>query len=143
LLELAGMPLEAVPRGLVLRGVIRLLGTAQLSAAQKADDLRRLAPLADDAAGRKLLLSALAQVHHVGALELIMPALDDRAVQTEAALAAIAVARGLGSNNTAVVNAAMKRLLDVVRDENLRRQARGQIRAAQPVPSGAHPAVDK
>lgn len=132
LLEFAGQPLNDTQRALALRGALRLLRESQLPASAKTDRFRRLVPLASDAAGRKLLLSGLAEVHDAGAMGLIVPGLDDPAVRAEAAMAAIALAPHLGRDGDAAVNAAMNKLLAVVQDAGLRDQAQASIRLPCP-----------
>ena len=132
LLGLAGGQMPEAQRTALLRGAVRLLQESQWPAPKKVEFFRRLTPLSANPANRKLLLSGLAQVHHAGALELIMPSLDDPAVRTEAAMAAIAVASNLGPGDDAVVNAAMTKVLAVVPDAELRAQALVQIRAPRP-----------
>ena len=88
--------------------------------------------LASDAAGGKLLLSGLANVHDAGALEMILPSLDDATVRVQAAIAAIRVASHLGSGDDAAVNGAMNKVLAVVQDADLRGQAQGKIRSPRP-----------
>jgi len=139
LLELAGGHWNEAQRTSLVRGAVRLLRESPLPASKQADCFRRLAPLSADPANRKLLLSGLAQVHDSGALELIMPSLDDPAVRTEAALAAIAAASHLGSGDDAAVNAAMNKVLAVEPDAKLRNQAQAQIRLD---PEGFTPIYD-
>ncbi|MCL5097986.1 MAG: DUF1080 domain-containing protein, partial [Candidatus Omnitrophica bacterium] len=133
LLAVLREPLNEAQLGLAFRGAVRLLRESQLPAAQKADRYRQLLPQANTPERSKLLLSGLAEVDDAGAMDLIVPFLDNPAVRAEAAVSAIAVASHLGPSDERVVDAAMNRVLAVVQDANLRAQAQARIHP-QPLP---------
>jgi HEAT repeat protein len=72
---------------------------------------------------KKLGLTELAKVPHVGIFPLVMPLLDDSAVREEAALAIVQVGRRLAGSHPEEVKAALKRLLAVIADSATREQA--------------------
>jgi hypothetical protein len=130
--------LSEAQRVQALRGAADLLRKADLPAAKKIDCFRRLMPQAREPADRIRLLSGLAEVPTADALGLIVPCLEDPAVRAEAATAAIAVAAKLGGDQDAAVNAAMHKVLSVLKDGGLRGQAQALIRTPPPSPPGRH-----
>jgi HEAT repeat protein len=138
LLGLIAERLSETQRVQALRGAADLLRKADLPAAKKTDCFRRLLPQAREPADRIRLLSGLAEVPTADALGLIVPCLDDPAVHAEAATAAVAVAAKLGGDQDAAVNAAMHKVLAVVKDAGLRGQAQALIRNPPPPLPGTY-----
>ncbi len=97
-MELVKTSPDPTLKTLALRGAVRLLKQGD---AEAAELLRKYALLMDQAGAadeKKLVLSGLAQVAHVDALEMALAQVADDAVKAEAVQAAIAVAKGLGGS---------------------------------------------
>jgi HEAT repeat protein len=120
-----------VHRILALRGYVRLLGSAR--GRDPKDIVRRYAEVLATTRrpdARKLILAGLADVAHVDALALVMAHLDDPAVGTEAASAAVAVARAVMGADRDAARAAMEKVLIVSKNRQLVAEAQriiGQI----------------
>ncbi len=80
------------------RGAVRLLGQAQVGTDERLSQYAQLMAHADTADEKKLLLSGLAQVRQVEALETVLRQFGDTSVNAEAVQAAIAIAKGLGKS---------------------------------------------
>lgn len=126
LLELAGQPGRDADHAMALRGISAQLAASTQPAAEKLKHLRAAVALARDAADKKQLLSTLTETVDAGSLSLILPWVSDPAVRSEAALAAITVARQLPKHDPAVT-AAMKTIAQALPEGPLRNQARALI----------------
>jgi HEAT repeat protein len=118
LLKLAQTADEATHRVLAMRGYLRLAGEIQDAAArlQMLEDIR---PVAIDPQAKRLLLATLAEAADPGALQVAAEFLGDDAVQTEAEVAALKIARALVRSDPPSVRAAMRKLMDTTRDEQV------------------------
>ena len=124
-----------VHRLLALRGFARLLAMpAGGRPAEKSLEMCRLAiSRADSEEEQKLVLSALGNVGEPAALALAEPFLQTEAVRAEAATATIRIARTIMQTHPSEAKTAMNKLLPVLQDEDLRKQAQKIIlRAEQP-----------
>jgi HEAT repeat protein len=83
---------------LARRGAVRLLGQPQVGTAERLSQFGLLMASAETPDDKKLLLSGLAQVRQVDALETVLREFGDEAVKAEAVQAAIAIAKGLGKS---------------------------------------------
>jgi HEAT repeat protein len=119
-------------RTLALRGYVRLLAAGKEEPAVLAERYGRAMAAAEGADDKKLVLGALAGVPHRAALTLATDCLKHPAVRTEAATAAIAIARKLPDADAAAVSEAMTLVAASVGDGQLRDQAKALIR--QPAP---------
>ncbi len=71
-----------------------------------------------------IIVSGLGSLKQIEGLQMLQPYLDDPAVQTEAALAVIAIAPALAtSSHAATVKAALEKIAGATRDADVRRQA--------------------
>lgn len=94
-LELMATATDPALKEQAMQGTVRLL---KLSSTGASEALAQYALLMEqaDTDGKKVVLSGLAQVPHVGALELALSQWADEAVRAEAVQAAIAIAAKLG-----------------------------------------------
>lgn len=126
--DLAENAQNEIHRILGLRGYVRMIG---LPSKRSADATVKLYEKAMGLAGRpddkKLVLSNLRTVPHVNALEMAVAGLDDQGCAAEAALAAIQIARQIKDSNPAQTKAAMRKVIDVVKQDNLVDAAKGVI----------------
>ena len=125
LLAIARATTEPNLRTLALRGYVRLATAeeaAKLSNAQRTDLLKQVLAIAQRAEEKRLVLAGLANVPDAGALEIVLPLLDDAEAQGEAAQAATQIASALRGTNASLVRAALKKVLAVTTDAG-RRQA--------------------
>lgn len=99
-------------RTLALRGLVRLLGTdSSRSTASLVEVYKKILGRVNDAEEKKLVLSGLAGIPDVDALNLVEPFLKDDAVKAEAALAMLQIASTLsGTDSEAAKNAVRKAL---------------------------------
>jgi hypothetical protein len=132
LLEILKGSANDTHRILALRGCVRLLKQRSAQPAEVAQAYAQTMACARRAEEKRLILSGLADVHHPEALRIAAGSLADEKVRTEAALAAIAIARHLAADETEGVNAAMKQIVATVQEEDLRSQAANLIRRPRP-----------
>ena len=123
-------------RLLALRGLVRLLGlppTATFGGRPKAGSAESIlgvyAGLMSDvrnAGEKKLVLSGLANVQDLKAMQMALACLDDDAVKTEAALAVVKIGGAICGSHPSEVKAAVRKALARIgpaADESLRQQA--------------------
>ena len=95
-MELVKTSPDSALQMLAFRGAVRLLKQSNDATAERVRHYALLMESADNGDKKKLLLSGLAQVGHVDALEMAFRLSEDDAVKTEAIQAASAIAEGLG-----------------------------------------------
>lgn len=78
------------------RDAVRMLGLGQTETAERLRLFGGLLAAAADADEKKLVLSGLAQIPRVDALEMVLRQFPDEAVKSEALQAAVAIAKNLG-----------------------------------------------
>jgi HEAT repeat protein len=123
-------------RLLALRGLVRLLGlppTTTFGGQPKAGSAESIlgvyAGLMGDvrnAGEKKLVLSGLANVQDLKAMQMALACLDDDAVKTEAALAVVKIGGTIGGSHPLEVKAAVRKVLarlGLAADESFRQQA--------------------
>jgi HEAT repeat protein len=124
LLGVAKSAASEVHQVLAIRGYIRVcrirtgrpdaeratLLAAGLAAAKRADEKRQA-------------LGGLAEVRDILALQAVVPCLSDDALKEEAASAAFRIGRDLWNQHPAAVLAAMQKVLEVSKNDNLKREA--------------------
>jgi len=122
-----------VHRLLALRGFARLLAMpAGGRPAEKSLEMCRLATSrADSPEEQRLVLSALGNVGEPAALAMVEPFLQTEAVRAEAATATIRIARTIMQTHPSEAKTAMNKLLAVLQDEDLRKQAQEIILQAE------------
>lgn len=95
-IELATTAADARVKLLARRGAVRLLRQGQLGLGEQLRHYALLMEQSETADDRKLVLSGLAQVPNVAALEMALQQFGDEAVRAEAVQAAIGIAKKLG-----------------------------------------------
>lgn len=125
LLEIYSNTQNQIHRLLSLRGFVRLLALpAEERPIEKTLKMCRQAMhQARGPAEQKLLLSGLANVSDPGALSMVEPLLQVETVKAEAAMAAIKIAGAIMETHRDRAMMAMNKLLAVLEDEGLRKQA--------------------
>jgi len=76
-------------------------------------------------------LGGLAETRHLLALQAVEPCMDDAAVKEEAASAAVRIGRDICDRNPAAVKAAMQKVLEVSKHDNILRDARETLSRAE------------
>jgi len=114
-----------IHRVLALRGYVRLLGLAR-DADPRATVHKYAAVLATTKRpdARKLVLGGLADVAHPEALALAMTQLDDATVRTEAASAAVTIARAIMGTRRKAARGAMEKVLALLKSGPVAAEAR-------------------
>jgi len=130
LLALATSTSNTAHHALALRRYIRLAGSPTLKAAQRLEMYRKAMQAARRDDERRQVLGGLGGVKAVEALNLVMPALDNPALQREACAAAVNIAKNLGGRAKETIRKAMKKVLEVSKDNRLRSQAQGLLKKA-------------
>jgi len=116
-------------RSLALRGLVRLLALPE-SGRSPQKTLEIYGELMSAARGpdeKKLVLSGLANVSDLKALQLTQACLDDEAIKTEAALAVVKIAGGICGGFPGEAKAAVQKVLAGTTDDSLRQQAQDVI----------------
>jgi HEAT repeat protein len=128
LLEQARVAKNPTHQVLLLRGYIRLLGLpANRTDEQKARGYHDALALSKRADERRLVIAGLAEMTTPAALGLLGPMLDDPALQSEAAVAAIKLARASAAANRAQARAFVQKVLSFTKDPELQKEARGLL----------------
>ena len=124
LLDLARTAQAEAHQVLALRGLVRVLG---LKSDRSAADSLKLLDAAFKAARRpdekKLILSAVGDVADAAALKMIEPSLGDDALKGEATSAYVKIAAAISGTQRDDAVAALKKVLDLSKDEGIRKQA--------------------
>jgi len=125
-----------VHRILSLRGLVRLLSAAaeKYPPERAVEIYRRAIDVADAQQEKKLVLSGLANVAHIDALEMALASLPDEAVSTEAALAAVKIAAAIAPRNQNEAKAAAEKVLSLTTNETVRKRAKELIEAIDRLP---------
>jgi hypothetical protein len=97
-MDLAAKTDDDTLRTLAVRGAVRLLKQDAAEGDARLDHYAALTQQARSPEERKLLLSGLAALHDVRALEIVFQQFADDAVRAEAVQAAVSIARELGKN---------------------------------------------
>ncbi len=115
-------------RTLALRGFIRLVGLDEaLSSAARLRKYQDAMKLASEVNERKLILSGLANVPTVEALNTIKPFLDDDSLKLEAQVAAVAIGPAVQKANPELVLAVMQKIAAEGANDELKQQAQKLI----------------
>ncbi|TFG85014.1 MAG: sugar phosphate isomerase/epimerase, partial [Hyphomicrobiales bacterium] len=91
---------------------------------------------------KKRVLGGLGNVKAVEALSMVMPALDDKDLQAEACATAVKIAENLGAHGKEVIRDAMQKVLDITKDDNLRKKADDLLKKAGGPKKAAASTVD-
>jgi HEAT repeat protein len=125
LLEAAQNPAQDTERVLALRGVVRLLGaTADASPSATAARFEKIMALAKNADEKKLVLGGLGRVHDLAALKLAASCLGDKAVQAEAALAAVTITPYVSGADRETAKATLQKVVDLPVEAELKQSAK-------------------
>jgi HEAT repeat protein len=118
-------------RRLALQGYVRVMGQMDEEDAEAViDKYVKVANHVEGPEEKKLLLSGVARVKHAEALTLTDDFFEDKDVHTEAAVAALTIARETNAmDNSWGVNI-MEKLIEVSNDEQIRTQARKILQSA-------------
>ena len=142
LLAIAKTASNATHQVLALRGYIRLAGLDGVAAADQLKMYAEAMAAAKRPDEKKQVLGGLGNVKTVEALQMVLPALDDKGLQNEAAAAAVKIAKNLGGHGKEVVRDAMQKVLDVSKDKNVRKEAEDLLNKAGGPKKAAAPDVD-
>jgi HEAT repeat protein len=115
---------------LALRGYIRLIGQHP-AADQKLAMCQTALGLAERDDERKLVLGVLGGVPTAEALALVLPHLDNAAMKNEASAAAVAIGDKLAASRAAPVAEAMKKVLQVTDNDDLKKRAQTVLQRAE------------
>jgi HEAT repeat protein len=117
---------ESQLRLVALRGLIRLIGRNEARSPKEALDLYREAmSLTSSASEKRMVLSGLAEVRTLAALEYAASFLSDPVLRPEAEAALLALARGIVAAYPEQTTAAMKQMMAGATTEAIRQQAQG------------------
>ncbi len=114
-------------RTVALRGYLQLIGEVEKNPAQLLADYREAMSLATRADERRMVLSGLAAVPEVGALELALRHLTDAELRSEAALATAKIARAVAGSSPGPAREAAERVLAMDVGNSIKAQARDVI----------------
>lgn len=122
---------------LALRGYIRAIGDARLSANQRQAMCQEAGALIKREAETKLLLSALGNSGDAASLPLVMSHLGNPATAEESVAAAVAIAERIVAEAPAPAAEAMKTALKSTSNAALQQRARRVLAQARPKPAAA------
>jgi HEAT repeat protein len=124
LLEVAKTATDEKVQVLAIRGYIRVVRLQNgRPAAENAKMLVAALETAKRAEEKKQALGGLRECRDIVAFNAVAPCLDDAALKEEAAQAVVNIARDLWQKNTAPVEAAMKKVLEVSKNKDSTKQA--------------------
>jgi len=125
LLNVARGSADQVERTLALRGYIRLVGLQGDRSPDRTTAMyKRAMELATADQEKKMILSGLANVRDVAALQMAADYLSQPNLQQEAATAVLRIAERLRKTHPDQTTAALKKLIEAVQDQSLRDRAR-------------------
>jgi HEAT repeat protein len=124
LLDIARSSLDQTHAVLALRGYVRLVRLpSERPPLETFEMLEKVMPLAQRPDERKLVLSALADVRHVSALQTAESLLDDETLRDEAGVTTLAIARALAAEEPEAARAAIEKVRAAPVSEKVRQQA--------------------
>ncbi len=127
LLAVAHTGANPAQRKRALASAIRLATTAADEHQRPAETVGKWFERANQAAqttqDRRLIISGLGRVKHIRSLRLLIPYLEDKELQNEAAVAIVQIAPALQSTDPAATREALERILATVPSADIRRQA--------------------
>lgn len=119
-------------RTLALRGLVRLLGTdSNRSTTSLVETYKKILARVNDAEEKKLVLSGLAGIPDVNAVNLVEPFLKDDAVKAEAALAMLQIAATLSGTDSENAKNAVQKALAATDNPAVRQKAQEVLRAVE------------
>jgi HEAT repeat protein len=123
-------------RMLGIRGCVRLITQEQaapLPASQKLDVLKVILDSPLDTEEKRLVLSGLASITNLQALDMAASMLDDAGVKIEAADATVQIARAISANHPKEAGAALKRVLAQPANPSVRKSAQAALKRIKSV----------
>ena len=109
---------------LALRGYVRLIGLESNRPAEETIGMYKQAmSLASDTSEKKMVLSGLANIKSLAALEIAVSYLQDKALQQEAEVAVVKIAEATIESNPAESKAALQKVIEVSKNDFLRKKA--------------------
>ncbi len=130
LLQVATSAEKTAHHVLALRGYIRLAGSDGLKAVQRIDMYRKAMDATRRDDEKRQVLGGLSDVKAVEALEMVVPALDQKGLRNEACAAAVKIAKNLGGHGKETIRGAMKKVLEVSKNKRLRGDAQKLLKKA-------------
>jgi len=128
LLKIAQNSDNKIHRVLVLRGYVRLIGLASGRPAKETIDMYKQAmDLASSAALKRLVLSGLADVKSIGALQMAVEYLEDKGLQQEAEFAVVKIAEAIGGSHPQQSKDMLKKVIQISKNDSLCQQAQEVI----------------
>jgi len=132
LLTIAKTSENKVHRILALRGFVRLIGfksreagtlDENRSADEKIKMYQQAMELSDDVREKRLVLSGLANVKSLAALEMAASYLQDMALQQEAEVAVVKIAEGIYTDHPQKTNEVLNKIIQTSKNDSLRQKA--------------------
>jgi HEAT repeat protein len=128
LLKVAQSSDNKIHRVLALRGYVRLIGLASGCPAKETIGMYKEAmSLAPDATEKKMVLSGLANVKSLGAMEMAVEYLEDKSLQQEAEFAVVKIAGAIGGSHPQQSKDVLKKVIQISKNDSLRQQAQEAI----------------
>ncbi len=128
LLKVAQSSDNKIHRVLALRGFVRLIGLESGRPAKETIGMYKQAmELASSAALKRLVLSGLANVKSIGALEMAADYLEDKSLQQEAEFAVVKIAGAIGGSHPQQSKDMLKKVIQISKNDSLRQQAQEAI----------------
>jgi cell division protein FtsB len=113
-----------IHRVLALRGYVRLIGFESARPAQETIGMYKQAmSLASDTSEKKMVLSGLANMKLLAALEMTAVYLEDKSLQQEAEVAVVKIAEATLGSYPAESKAALQKVIQISKNDFLRKQA--------------------
>ena len=113
---------------LALRGFVRLIGLESDRPADTTVQLYKQAmDLASSVNDKKMVLSGLANIKSVDALEMAAEYLDNKDIQQEAGAAAIKIAKAIQKDHPKKTKAVLQKVVDTTKNDFLRKQAKAML----------------
>jgi HEAT repeat protein len=114
---------------LALRGYVRLIGLESNRPAQETIGMYKQAmSLASDTSEKKMVLSGLATIKSIAALQMVSDYLEDKALQQEAEVAVVKIAEATVGSHPAESKAALQKIIQASKNELLRQKAQEVIK---------------
>jgi HEAT repeat protein len=124
LLEIAKTSKNKVHKILALRGFVRLIGFEENRPADEAIKMYRQAmELSDNVREKRLVLSGLANVKSLAALEMAASYMQDAALQQEAEVAVLKIAEGIYMDYPQQTRDVLNKIIETSKSDSVRKQA--------------------
>ncbi|MGE5611569.1 MAG: HEAT repeat domain-containing protein [Bacillota bacterium] len=128
LLDLAKNAEKPNHKVLALRGYLRLAGQKDLKSLNRLNMYTQALPLATRAEEKRAVLSGVADLRTLAALDFILPCLENESIREEAAQAAVAIATNITKGAPSdKVKAAMETVLKLSKDAKVRQSAQSVL----------------